>query len=201
MRSEYTATPEGLSLHPAPDGFVIRRKWLGLRTLVIALFVIPWDCFIVYLYAKLAEASDSTTWTDYVFFPHLAFGLLATYYLFASFINTTEITLSEHTIRVRSGPAPWIGNRIAKASEVIDILFIQNPTNSLWSYSVWSVDRRQWKHKLVWFVPEKEQADFIAATLRQFLALNGSTESLQASRLTPSKSAKSIPGSRAQPGV
>lgn len=173
MTPSLPTIPEGLNLIPAADGFVIRRVWLTWKVLPLALFAAFWDSFLFFWYSNALSAPHPPLMM--VLFPlvHVAVGVGLTYFVLASLLNRTDVTVLPGKVRVHTGPAPWAGNKEVGAQE-ITALIVRERTGNKGSrtFNVMYVDPARKERKLVSSLAESDQAEFIAQVARQVLRLS-----------------------------
>jgi len=172
MDSSLPTIPEGLDLIPRNDGAIIRRVWLSWKIAFLAVFAVFWDSFLYFWYAHALGKPNVPLMT--LLFPlmHVAVGIGLTYYVLASLVNKTDIEISPSGVKIATGPAPWIGNKEVSAGEITAVLVRERSSNrNRRSYSVMYADRARKERKLVTWLPELDQAEFIAEVVRRTLAL------------------------------
>lgn len=171
MSFAFPTIPEGLDLIPTPDGMIIRKVWLSWIIIPMGLFVLVWDSFLFVLY----NAMLSDGWPGImILFPslHLAVGIGLTWYVLASLVNRTDIIVSSTSVRVTHRPAPWPGNKEVKAENISEILVrmrVGNRGSRTWS--VMYAGRARRERKLVAWIAQSDQAEFIARVIREVLGL------------------------------
>ena len=173
MSTPAPTIPEGLNLLPAANGIIIRQVWLTWKIAPLALFAIVWDGFLFFWYSQALSRPHPMLFT--ILFPigHVAVGLGLTYYVIASLVNKTDILISSASVRVATGPAPWIGNKEVSVDEITDVVVRERSGNrGSTSYTVMYADRSRQERKLVSFLSESDQAEFVAQTIRDSLGLN-----------------------------
>lgn len=101
--------PERVTLRELPDGVELRVRWFTPLVWFLLFFVIAWDSFLIFWYSLAAR--DGMPWIMAVFpVAHVAVGVGLTYFVVATFLNTTIVTATRDRLRVRHGPVPWFGN-------------------------------------------------------------------------------------------
>jgi hypothetical protein len=161
-----------LDVIPSADGVTVRRVWLSWRTAPLALFAIVWDSFLFFWYQQALANPNRPLMT--VLFPlgHVAVGIGITYYVLASLVNKTDVTVSSSGVTVATGPAPWIGNKVVKANEITDVIVRErNGNRNNRTYNVMFADRVHKEKKLVTWLAESDQAEFIAQVIKHSLAI------------------------------
>jgi len=164
--------PEGLDLIETPLGTTIRKTWLTWLVAPLALFAIFWDGFLFLFYWSILTKADSPGLPLLFPIPHVCVGLGLTYYVLASFINKTDIVISESGVTVTTGPAPWFGNRQVRADEIEQVIVRERRGNKGGrTYWVMYAGPSRKEQKLVSWLPNQDQAEFIAQTVKDVLQL------------------------------
>jgi hypothetical protein len=164
--------PEGLDLITSPRGIVIRKVWRSWKLIPMALFAVAWDSFLFFWYTQAFSTPNPPLMM--VIFPigHVAVGVGLTYYIVAAFVNSTDVTISSSGVQVKTGPAPWIGNKEVRVEDIRDILVRERAANrGARTYNVMYADRSRKERKLIAWIPHPDQAEFIAETIRDTLGL------------------------------
>ncbi len=164
--------PEGLDLITASHGIVIRKVWRSWKLIPLAFFAVVWDSFLVFWYTQAFTKSNPPLLM--VLFPigHVAVGLGLTYYLVAAFMNTTDVTISPGGVQIKTGPAPWIGNKDVRLEDIRDIVVRERSANrGNRIYDVMYADASRKERKLLAWISQADQAEFIAETIRETLGL------------------------------
>jgi hypothetical protein len=167
MRTPSSTIPEGLDLINDADGTTIRKVWLTWLVAPLAIFAVFWDGFLFFWYSKALTQPD--TQFMMLFFPiaHVAVGIGITYYVVASLFNRTDVVISLSGIKVSTRPIPWFGNREVKREEITDIIVRERSGNrNRRTYGIMYVDFSKKEKKLISSIPESDQAEFIAQTIR-----------------------------------
>ncbi len=167
MGTSFSTIPEGLDLINGEYGTIIRRVWLSWRIAPIALFAVFWDGFLFFWYSKALAQSDPEFMA--LFFPigHVAVGIGLTYYVLASLFNRTDIVISLSGIKVCSGPVPWFGNRDVRREDITDFIVRERSGGrGRRTYAIMYADYSKKERKLISSIPESDQAEFIAQTIR-----------------------------------
>jgi hypothetical protein len=111
--------PEGVQATRDGDGLTLSYRWFTPLHLVMLLFAVFWNAFLVFWYGAVFSAHQPAS-SPALWFPllHVAAGIGIAYFAVAGLLNRTVVRVVQGTIVVRSGPLPWIGNRIVQAAEV-----------------------------------------------------------------------------------
>lgn len=136
-------------------------------------FAVLWDSFLFFWYSQ-ALGRDETPWIAVVFpLGHVAAGIGITYYVIAASVNTTDVTISESLVEVASGPVPWLGDRSITVDQFTAVLVRERRgSRGARTYSVMYADRQRKERTLLKGLPRLDQAEFIADTIRDTLALD-----------------------------
>jgi hypothetical protein len=172
MTSISKTIPEGLDVITASDQLTIRRVWLNWMILPFALFAVLWDLFIIFWYH---QALAKPTPVLMLLFPigHVAVGIGITYYVMAALVNKTDVILHPSSIQVVTGPAPWIGNKKLDPSDVTEVIVRERSSGrGRQTFDVMYAGQSRKEKKLVWRLPERDQAEYIAQTIRARYGLN-----------------------------
>jgi hypothetical protein len=167
MRTPSSTIPEGLELINGAEGITIRKVWRTWLVAPLAIFAVFWDGFLLFWYSQ--AISQPSAELMIFFFPliHVAAGVCITYYVIASLFNKTDVVISLSGIKVSTYPIPWFGNKEVKREEITDIIVRERIGNrNRRAYAIMYVDFSRKEKKLVASVPESDQAEFIAQTIR-----------------------------------
>jgi hypothetical protein len=167
MRTPSSTIPEGLELINDAEGITIRKVWRTWLVAPLAVFAIFWDGFLFFWYSQALSSPNAGLMI--LLFPmiHVAAGVGITYYVVASLFNKTDVVISLSGIKVSTYPIPWFGNKEVKREEITDIIVRERTGNrNRRTYAVMYVDFTRKERKLVASIPESDQAEFIAQTIR-----------------------------------
>jgi len=165
--------PEGFELLPTPSGVIIRKIWLSWTIAPLILFAVVWDGFLFSWYRKALLMPHGAPLMQ-ILFPigHLAVGIGLTYYIIASFVNKTDITIAPSSIANVTGPFPWFGNKRVEVADITDIIVRERSGNKgSISYVVMYVDRSLKERSFTSGISKKEQAEFIVSKVREITGL------------------------------
>lgn len=144
--------PASIQVEREADGVVIRRRWFTPSVLVLVIFCVAWDSFLVFWYS-MASSTDAP-WIMTVFpIGHVAVGVGLTYSALATLFNSTRISVTRSGLTIRHGPVPWMGN-VEIARSDIDQLYcrciVRNQGDSRTQrYEVWLKERAGRGRKLL----------------------------------------------------
>lgn len=113
---------------------LIRWRWFTPTYLMLALFCVAWDSFLIFWYS-IAFRSHNTPWLMVVFpVVHVAAGVGLTYSTLCGFINRTTLEITPDGLTIRHGPLPWAGNRQLAATQIrqpfCDVSMSRNAVNA-----------------------------------------------------------------------
>lgn len=169
---EKMSIPEGLDVLREGDAVVIRRNWRTLMALPLFFFLIPWFGFLGFWYYH--AFTDKHAPLMMLLFPllHVAVGVGLAYFAVASLVNKTDITISTSSIRALTGPLPWLGNCEIRAGDIQGVKVRERRGGKgAVSYAVMYVDASNKECTFSRPMPQLEQAEFVAASIRQFFGL------------------------------
>lgn len=109
--------PPRIRIAKTERGIELSWRWSTPVLFFLIPFTIVWDAFLVFWYSM--AGSSGAPWI-LVLFPmaHVAVGVGLTYFVIASLLNTTRITVAPRALEVRHGPIPWRGNAVFERSHV-----------------------------------------------------------------------------------
>jgi hypothetical protein len=172
MGMEKMPIPEGLDVSQSGDAVVIRRSWRNFLVLPVFIFLIPWFGFLGFWYYHAFTMKHTPV--AMLLFPliHVGAGVGLAYFAISSLINKTDVIISSSRVRCLSGPLPWWGNRDLPAGDIHGTSVRERRGNrGSVSYAVMYVDAENREHTLLIPTPRREQADFIATSIREILGL------------------------------
>jgi hypothetical protein len=122
-------TPERIVVDHTPDGLVLSYRWFTWTYILLAVFALFWDGFLVFWYS--VAFSQDAPWIMFVFpLLHVSVGVGLTYTALAGFYNKTIITVGMGNLTIRHTPLPWPGNRTVQASELVQLYSEERVTRS-----------------------------------------------------------------------
>jgi hypothetical protein len=141
----------------------IRYRWFRWTVLLMALFCVVWDGFLVswFLPSILRGAWEIALFGSL----HAAVGIGLTYATLAGFLNRTRIRTTGRRIRIDHGPLPWLGNRTIDA-ESVEQLFCRETrpmtrSTNRFSYEVRALLKNGRQVSLVGNLVEPEEAAYV----------------------------------------
>ncbi len=194
LPSSLTIVDRGLS--PAPHGaggtayrgaaatapFELTRRWFRPAVLVMVVFCVAWDGFLVFWYsAALLGATQphkvgSGLWLMFLFpIGHVAVGVGLTYSTLATLVNRTRIAVNGPLLTVDHGPIPWRGNWRIPVEDLEQIycqeLTRTNRNSSSTTFNVVALLKSGTTLKLLTALPEADQALYIEQAIESHLGI------------------------------
>ncbi len=170
--SPLATIPEGLDLLDIPDGVTIRRRWFSWLVIPLALFAVVWDSFLVFWYFAAFHMANSPLIMKIFPLGHVAVGVGITYSVFTTLLNKTDVVITPGTVRVATGPLPWVGNKELSRGDLSEVLVRTRSTGRGGiTYKVMYADQGRKERPLLGGIQQADQAEFYAATIRQRLGL------------------------------
>jgi hypothetical protein len=180
MLGKYTeiGMPDGINIDKNFQGLRITRKWFGFKFILLTLFVVIWDAFLINWYAMAFSSSFQSAFdVMFIIFPlfHVALGMGLSYYVLAGYFNKTIIDVDFNSITVRHGPIPFWGNKEV-SSKTITQLYCKGDEfpggrSSYRTFAVHAITSEQRNIKLLTGLDNSEQALFIEQEIEKFLNL------------------------------
>ncbi|MBI5431720.1 MAG: hypothetical protein HZA52_02700 [Planctomycetes bacterium] len=166
--------PERVTVRELADGVELRLRWFTPTVWFLLFFVIAWDGFLVFWYSIALR--DEAPWIMAVFpIAHLAVGVGLTYFVVATFLNTTTVTATRDRLRVRHGPVPWFGAQDLASDELVQFFCKERVhrgkrgTHS--SYELWARRKQGASLRIVRGGAEADQALFLEQTIERALGI------------------------------
>jgi hypothetical protein len=167
--------PEGLDVLQHGDSAVIRRTWFSHTVWFLVFFCVAWDSFLIFWYSMALGPHKNAGPMDLmaIIFPigHVAVGVGLTYFVICTFLNKTDITLSESKLTIRTHPLPWIGNKTVDPADLTNFVIRERSNrnrNGGSMFNVMYVNRQNKECPLVRWLPNEEQAEYVAGALTRF---------------------------------
>ena len=122
-------TPVGI-----PDRFEIEEgggtlrigwKWPRIAGVVIAVFAVSWNGFLVSWYSNLLTQGSAPSAMFTFPIVHVVVGLVLPYVALAFFLNYTLVEVGEGMLKVRHRPLPFPGNRTVSSADVRQLFCVE----------------------------------------------------------------------------
>jgi hypothetical protein len=183
------AIPEKLEM-PIPERFRVSHdavsrelrvswRWLELQHFFTLFFVIAWDAFLVFWYAKAVPDGE---WLTIVFpIAHVAVGVGLTYSTLTGFLNRTTLRAHDGTFRVTHGPLPWRGNAMLAGVEIrqlyvtADTVTDSENGKSSTTYQLCALLTDGRERKLVKGLKERNEAAYLEHVFEKALGIEGAS--------------------------
>lgn len=112
--------PEKMQMQNHGSYVEITRKWFGFQTIILTAFVLFWDSFLLFWYSEVLQQGAGII---FILFPllHVGVGVGLTYYLLASWFNTTHVYIGNLQLGIRHRPIPWFGNKDVPAGNLAQL--------------------------------------------------------------------------------
>lgn len=109
-RREPVALPKRMTFQKTLHGIEITRSWFTPVVWGLVFFCVIWDGFLVFWYTMAFTAGAPMIAK---LFPliHVSVGVFLTYFVVASFVNTTRVSVERGMLRISHKPLPWPGAR------------------------------------------------------------------------------------------
>ncbi|MBM80993.1 MAG: hypothetical protein CMJ78_10425 [Planctomycetaceae bacterium] len=170
----FVEMPARCNIERGNDHLKITWRWFTVAVWFLIFFAVMWNGFMVFWHSMTISKG---LWFMSAFgLIHTAVGVGLVYYIFALFINHTEITVSDGSIRVSHGPLPWGGNKTVSADSVSQLFCYERIRRTKnggrnYSYEVKIARDRGRNQTLVAGLHDVEQAMFIEQEIEEFLGI------------------------------
>ena len=164
--------PEGLDVVQQGDSVVIRRSWRTWAVIPICFFLVFWFGFLGFWYYH--AFTDRNAPLIMVLFPllHVAVGFGLLYFVICSFVNSTDVTISTASVKIATGPLPWMGNCEVGAADIRGLVIRERMGNKGGvTYTLMYVDGANRERRLMRASGRREQLEFVANSIRQILGI------------------------------
>jgi hypothetical protein len=180
---EKLSIPKGITVFKSDSGVVIRWTWRTWGSYVLLAFLVIWVSAAVagmthlhghppvqthmarHRLSVISSPAFAPVWFGLV-------GLLFGYVAMGGLFNQTDVTISEGGVRVVTRPLPMSVDRDVQAAMVQGVLVRQQRSRNSAGYSVMYLNPAGKERMLVSSMMKEEQAEFIAASIRQILGLS-----------------------------
>jgi len=107
---------------------------------------------------------------------HLGVGIGITYYLFALYLNRTEITVSSGELEVRTRPVPWRGNKSVRVSDISHLYISEKSDTDSYgkvsrSFELHMIDQMNKQAPLVKGLESAQEALYLEKRLEEILKI------------------------------
>jgi hypothetical protein len=117
--------PERFKLDQGGDSLRISWHWPKLAGVVLGVFAIAWDAFLVAWYHQALSRGEPSLVA--LIFPigHVAAGFVISYLAAASLVNTTSIEVTSGELRIAHHPLPFPGNRTLRVGDIRQLFCVE----------------------------------------------------------------------------
>jgi len=167
--------PDKIEMLEEHSDLVIRRTWFGYHLFFLFFFCIIWNGFLIFWYQMAFSATDTPLFVKLFPIGHVAVGLGLLYYVVAGFLNKTDIIISPETLKVRTYPVKWPGDKVIDVADVRQLYTTEKVTRTkngqTVRYAVNIVTHANRKVKLVGGLMHKDQALYIEKNIEDVLGI------------------------------
>lgn len=163
--------PEKLQLETFSDYIHISRKWFGLQFIILTLFTLFWNGFLIHTYLLMGDEASLTMKSMPLL--HAAVGIIMAYYVLAGWLNTTNIFVSRESLEINHKPLPWLGNKKLKSADLKQLytkekVSRKNNSNHV-TYEVHAILHNGKNIKLLSGLESSEQGLYIEQEIEKYL--------------------------------
>lgn len=165
-RAAKRATPRPARWREDRDGgaLVLRRRWIGLHVVFLAVWCAVWDAVLVGMALSAPEMAPFMA-------IHGAVGVAMTWYTLGVLVNTTTIRVERGRLSLAYGPLWWPGGVELSARDV-DQLFVEEArTNRRTTWRVVAVDAQGVGRKVSPVLATLEEGRWLEARLEEELGV------------------------------
>jgi hypothetical protein len=112
--------PKHITMEQTPVGLQFSFRWFSPAYIVLAIFSLFWDGFLVFWYS-IATSQEAPALMFLFPLVHVAVGIAVTYTALTGFYNKTLVTVGSGSLSIRHTPLPWPGNRTLQSSELTQL--------------------------------------------------------------------------------
>lgn len=179
--------PPKFAVEELGSELVVRWSWYSHAVWFLLFFCIFWDGFLIVWYSVVLFGMVAATGGSaghgaglfgliFLLFPliHVAVGVSLTYFVFCSFINRTEIRVSQGELTVRHGPLPWFGNHTLATVDIGQLYCSEKVRNNRRGYNVHydlNIMRTDQTKLSLLTLEELDQVLFLEQKLEEFLRI------------------------------
>ncbi len=173
MNSDNVGLPDKISLIDHIDYIEIVRRWLSWHVVLLGVFALLWDAFLLSWYSIAFSHPNPLTAMLYIPILHLIVGGSVTYAALAGWLNRTRILVSRDDLAIRHAPLPWWGGVEMKSADVQQLYtkevvsYTRNGRIVRYQLRVITRDRRDLK--LLSGLENSEQAVYIEQAIEKYL--------------------------------
>ncbi len=161
--------PKRFEISNGPEGFVIRRKWLGPEIYFLFFFCLAWNGFMIF-FISLARTFS------FIMIPHLTVGIVVAYAALAHLFNTTTITILYDAISLRHAPVPVLGGKTIARGDIQQLYSKETVShgkhNDTYTYGVNVILNGGGDIELIGGFQGKEDAIFIEQQIEKRLGIS-----------------------------
>ncbi len=173
--------PYGMTINSNYDGLKIEHRWFSTETLFLTPFVIVWDVFWFQFYGDWYGSLGEIIKMNAVIllFPlvQLAVGIFLSYYVVASYLNKTNISVDRSFVESSVSPIPFGFKKRIPSSLIFQvyrkaIVRSSNTGATGMTFEVWVILKDSKNIRLVSGLKTSEQALFLQNEIESYLGIN-----------------------------
>ncbi len=167
--------PQPKSVTVTPRGtqeLRLTRKWMGPQAIFLLFFATFWNGFLVVWYAAALSAPSIEVMA--LVFPllHVAVGIGVGYTALAELLNSTEILVDSHRIKMTHGPLPWGKVPEVRVSDLAQLFVVQHiGSKGGRTYELCALTRDNVSLSLLKNISDAHIPRFIEQTIEEFLKI------------------------------
>lgn len=160
--------PEGLEVLQSGGAVIIRWRWRNWISVGVLFFIVFW-CYSLFASGRLRPDGPNGIAVP-IFIGALV--IWVAYTAFGSILNKTDVTITGSRVTSVTTPLPTSLNRDVAAAEIRSLVVRRRPNGrSSVRYAVVYVNAEGAERTLVGVYPREEQANFVAASIRQIMGI------------------------------
>lgn len=173
-RSQVAAlsVPRGWAVEELSGRFAVRWRWFSVALVFLLPFAVVWNGMLVGL--ALSTLGDDTP-PEYLLIglalPHTWVGVGLAYFVLASFVNTTTVSLAEGKLSVHHGPLWWPGRTSLARGDVQQLFVVEQRAKNSVTYQVCALLRDGTRRVLVRSLRDEAAARYLEVRLEGLLGL------------------------------
>ncbi len=167
------AAPERWQLEEIGGRFSARWKWLTASAFFLLPFTLIWNGMLATMGWSASErgAHPERLLLGLVV-PHVWVGVGLAYWVLATFLNTTTVSLADGKLAVRHAPLWWPGGRLAlERAEVRQLFVVEQRGKNGSTFQLCALLRDGRRQVVVRSLPQEADARFLEAKLERLLDL------------------------------